>query len=574
MPKPRISLYKVLVCFLVSLTIFPEMYAQEELNSHTIYSKSFDELKEVFTNLRNEPEQYKTLAHKLLKKAKENRNTTKQADAHYFLAKLSNKKVALQHLDSIITVTSTLNDFNYPARAHLSKASIYGTQGDYDSAMAELLKANSYAKQRKNEDQEYEVKYYIAVLKGDIGEEKEGLTILRSVTEYREQKFLRHNNLANKKEYQRTLFALGSFYNRNKKYDSAYYINNKGILFSLKHKDTANYGHFLLSSGITHFLQNEFNTAIDSIVKYKGLYAKDSIKPVNFMVADIYLGQANYNIGKFDEALPYLLKIDSISFAKGHFFPEQRPVFTMLVDYYKKTENISRQLEQINKLISFDSIIASNFKYFQKEIHTKYETPELLAQKENLINSLQNKNKVKSIYLWLAGFFLFILVFLFGWNLRMKNIYRARFHKIIVEKDPKPEASKINTPSSSKEDLDVPKEVIELVLKSLEKFEKEKMFLDGKVSISSLAKEFNTNSKYLSKIINKHKDKTFINYINDLRINHSIDRLQSDSKFKNYKIKSIAQESGFNTPQAFSKSFYKKTGVHPSFFIKELKKMG
>jgi len=39
-----------------------------------------------------------------------------------------------------------------------------------------------------------------------------------------------------------------------------------------------------------------------------------------------------------------------------------------------------------------------------------------------------------------------------------------------------------------------------------------------------------------------------------------------------YTIKALASESGFNTTEAFSKSFYKKTGIYPSYFIKELKK--
>ena len=37
-------------------------------------------------------------------------------------------------------------------------------------------------------------------------------------------------------------------------------------------------------------------------------------------------------------------------------------------------------------------------------------------------------------------------------------------------------------------------------------------------------------------------------------------------------IKAIANEMGFNTTEAFSKSFYKSTGIYPSFFIKQLEK--
>jgi AraC-like DNA-binding protein len=37
-------------------------------------------------------------------------------------------------------------------------------------------------------------------------------------------------------------------------------------------------------------------------------------------------------------------------------------------------------------------------------------------------------------------------------------------------------------------------------------------------------------------------------------------------------MEGIAKEVGFNTAESFSKAFYKRTGMKPSFFINELKK--
>jgi len=48
--------------------------------------------------------------------------------------------------------------------------------------------------------------------------------------------------------------------------------------------------------------------------------------------------------------------------------------------------------------------------------------------------------------------------------------------------------------------------------------------------------------------------------------------LKQDSRFRKFTIKAIANEIGFNTDQAFSKAFYKRTGIYPSYFIKELDK--
>ena len=48
--------------------------------------------------------------------------------------------------------------------------------------------------------------------------------------------------------------------------------------------------------------------------------------------------------------------------------------------------------------------------------------------------------------------------------------------------------------------------------------------------------------------------------------------MQEDKLFRSYTIKAISDEVGFNTTQSFTKAFYKRTGIYPSFFIKSLNK--
>ena len=58
-----------------------------------------------------------------------------------------------------------------------------------------------------------------------------------------------------------------------------------------------------------------------------------------------------------------------------------------------------------------------------------------------------------------------------------------------------------------------------------------------------------------------------------MRIDFVIEKLKTDEVFRRYTIKAIAMEVGFNTAEAFSKSFFKSTGIYPSFFLKELEKV-
>ena len=80
----------------------------------------------------------------------------------------------------------------------------------------------------------------------------------------------------------------------------------------------------------------------------------------------------------------------------------------------------------------------------------------------------------------------------------------------------------------------------------------------------------NTNTKYLSKIINHHKNKSFINYVNDLRVEYSIEQLKESDVLKSYTIQGIAEEVGFNSAESYSSAFKKSTGIKPSYFLREL----
>ncbi len=87
-----------------------------------------------------------------------------------------------------------------------------------------------------------------------------------------------------------------------------------------------------------------------------------------------------------------------------------------------------------------------------------------------------------------------------------------------------------------------------------------------------MAASFNTNYKYLSKVINLYKEKRFPNYINDLRVVYAFTELKTNKKFRKYTIKAIAKECGFKSAESFSKCFYNKYRIYPSFYLKQLDK--
>lgn len=120
----------------------------------------------------------------------------------------------------------------------------------------------------------------------------------------------------------------------------------------------------------------------------------------------------------------------------------------------------------------------------------------------------------------------------------------------------------------------IPKKTEDILLQKLEDFEKSESFINPDISLQTLAKKLETNSKYLSETINNHKQKNFNTYINELRITYVINKLKNDPLYRKYKIKYLAEESGFSTHSAFAAVFKAFTGLSPINYIQLLKDKG
>ncbi|WP_162034085.1 helix-turn-helix domain-containing protein [Chryseobacterium potabilaquae] len=125
---------------------------------------------------------------------------------------------------------------------------------------------------------------------------------------------------------------------------------------------------------------------------------------------------------------------------------------------------------------------------------------------------------------------------------------------------------------AKKSELKISSVTEQKILTKLKEFEKSDIFINNNMSRSYLATFCEINDKYLSYVINKHKNKCINGYINELRINYIIRKLQNVNEYKKYKIAVLAEEAGFSSPNKFSIIFKKHIGMTPSQFIKELDK--
>ena len=117
----------------------------------------------------------------------------------------------------------------------------------------------------------------------------------------------------------------------------------------------------------------------------------------------------------------------------------------------------------------------------------------------------------------------------------------------------------------------ISEEYTKLLEEKLSEFEQSNSFLKPNLTLTSVASELNTNTKYLSVFISQYKDPHFNDYINRLRINYIIQKLHSDPAYREYKISYLAEECGFSSHAKFATVFKEMLGISPSIFIQNLK---
>ena len=332
-------------------------------------------------------------------------------------------------------------------------------------------------------------------------------------------------------------------------------------------------GVYTLNKGILQYYDRDYNNAILSI--------KQGVKEFlncefgitygyyNLMNGYFCLGKSYTALNQNEKSIGYFKKMDSFVNLSNDLISEVRPAYPELIKYYKSINDKDNQLYYINRLLYNDSIFHSRYKSTTDKLNNEFDTPLLLAEKEELIASLEQENSKIStqniIILILLGLSLVCIAYYYY----RQRLYKTRFTKLLQETTTPDQKKEIVTAANSS---GITKETFDHLIDQLQRLEDQKGYLKSNLNAKDLAKSFGSNSSYLSKVINTFKEKSFSAYINDLRIEYVIDKLKADPIFRKYTIKAIAQDIGFNNAEAFSKAFYKKTGIYPSYFIKELEK--
>jgi AraC-like DNA-binding protein len=560
------------------------MHAQE-LSQNYLDSLGYEELLSMFDELYGDTILQEKIARTYLNRARIENDTIKMARGYDRLARIFHPEKNIVFADSVIQLTKNIDNITYPALGYIIMASQFGIRRDLKKSYVNLLTAYRLALNRENVVQQVYILHRLVFLQGTWGNQKRALElqkirheiisrpgyidqIRKSTREnypFSIEKLIRKDKVTS---YEGYVFC----YLKLEKYDSAkFYVEKiKKVLNSYDDYDREYHYNWMTEAvmEIDYYLGNYYS-AIEAAkllrTRLDTVNSQNELKNIS-----LFTGLSLLKLKKEKSGIKHLLVSDLIydknENNRNHHY--DRLLFKTLYEYYTKEDNTDQRIAYLDKMLIIDSVLKINYQYFEPEHIKKFETPKLLMEKESLIANLELKNKKFKATNWGIASGLVSTLFLLFYYFNRQRLYKIRFEALLEGNNSQRELKL----RSNEVKPEISTEVVKDIMGKLERFEQQRQFLLHDISLQGLAKKFHTNSNYLSRIVNMKMERNFSQYINDLRIEYSIKEVLSDTKLRKYTIKAIAEESGYANAESFSRAFYKKNGIYPSYYIKNLNK--
>jgi AraC-like DNA-binding protein len=445
------------------------------------------------------------------------------------------------------------------ARINFLLANAYQVKGDYSNALTYLFEADKYASELTT---------------------KEVIEILIA-----------------KAEISRALYFVNQFNQYIKKAEE-----KAATLTDSKEKEYVE-ASIIMEKAVMKLHRRNYKEALSLIEKQKTELTAYPELDIWFSVTKgrIYSGLEDYEKGNFyfDKASHSLENLTiKNNFAKVYILGGLANISFHKKDHQKAIELLSEALEtsktmesmylsqMINRQLAINYLALNdkvNYKFYNSvfvKLNAELENSEQDATNNafNLISKeFENNYAVKKqsynnrFYIIVSLFALVVLVtggfwFKYQWEKKrlneIINYLEVTRNNLVIRYTEKKDISK---------KIFIPEETEQALLSKLKRFENTVKFTNNDMSLAVLAGQFETNTKYLSEIINKHYEVNFNTYINKLRINFIVEKLKSDPNFMNYKISYLAEACGFSSHSSFATVFKSITGIAPITFIELLK---
>ncbi len=479
-------------------------------------------------------------------------------DSIYNIASLESIRMvwAINIADSLYKTSNTAEQ---KARASMLSAGLLRKTGMTNEALSHAKRADSIAEKSRLYDLEARVCGLISTIYRDARLPVQGKVYL--------EKALRASQKISDPEkslkFQGNLHQEMAYYEMdNKNYEEAINILQRGEAFFEK-LPTYKERKFHLATNKellakNYVFLNQYDKALSSYED--GLEFLKQSGAESALEGFIYNGMGNVFLtkNKYEKAIEYYIRALDIA-ETSQFLALKDEVYQALTNYYKITKDQENYVKFNEKYIGLrDSVEQSNMKSVNQVVK------ELRSREKSAIFNLYTISVISLVLIIVA----FCFYFYVRWK-RKKDI--TYFKQIINELKQRPdkkiknEVPEISQGSMLKEMLPVETEY--KIVEKLGNFENSTKYLEKGFTLAMLAVELETNTKYLSHIIKKHKKTDFNTYINKLKINYIINKIHDEPIYANYKISYLADECGFSSHSKFTTTFKNITGVSPTVFL-------
>ncbi|WP_123872972.1 tetratricopeptide repeat protein, partial [Chryseobacterium contaminans] len=329
--------------------------------------------------------------------------------------------------------------------------------------------------------------------------------------------------------------------------------------------------------GDVYFKLNDYAVSENYYRKAEGL-----LKEGSCTLGLVYNGLGGIRVKQknWEDAEIYLKKAEKIA-DTTRSLKLKKAVYSNINDYYEGIgDNFKASLYAVKYMRAYDSIAARNQGFSGKTKDTVNKT-----SKGNRAENVAKNAAIIILFVSLVGILIFFRTRQKRQFTKLRNIIRTQMNVAngykgsLLRQPVNSEFSNISVEEIDEKDSEADRkrndslmtsETETKLLELLDEFEKGNLYNNKGMSLSFLAGELNTNTKYLSYVINQHKSSDFKTYINRLRINYIVDKLINDEKYRQYKISILADECGFSSHSKFAAVFKAVTDFSPSAYIKYL----
>jgi len=162
-------------------------------------------------------------------------------------------------------------------------------------------------------------------------------------------------------------------------------------------------------------------------------------------------------------------------------------------------------------------------------------------------------------------FYIALIIYKYPWLFQQNEIQSKIYSK---KESPEVELNEIEFQENNVSEENEDEKEVQIIAKIQKVMSEQKLYKNPNLSLNDLAEAISESRNTISFVLNNHLNKSFYNYVNELRIEES-KNLLSDENMQHFSIEGIAAQSGFKTMSVFYKFFKDTENVTPAVYRKQ-----